>query len=35
MERKFEEELEEIKQNLLSLGSKVERNFGDAITCAH
>ncbi len=32
MERKFEEELEEIKQSLLSLGSKVERNFGDAIT---
>ena len=32
MERKFEEELEEIKQNLLSLGSKVERNFGDAIS---
>jgi phosphate transport system protein len=32
MERKFEEELEEIKQNLLSLGAKVERNFGDAIT---
>jgi len=32
MERKFEEELEEIKQNLLSLGSKVERNLGDAIT---
>ncbi len=32
MERKFEEELEEIKQSLLSLGSKVERNFGDAIS---
>ncbi len=32
MERKFEEELEEIKQSLLSLGSKVERNVGDAIT---
>jgi phosphate transport system protein len=32
MERKFEEELEETKQNLLSLGSKVERNIGDAIT---
>ncbi len=31
MERKFEEELEEIKQGLLSLGTKVERNFGDAI----
>jgi phosphate transport system protein len=31
MERKFEEELEEIKQCLLSLGSKVERNLGDAI----
>jgi phosphate transport system protein len=31
MERKFEEELEEIKHNLLSLGSKVERNIGDAI----
>jgi phosphate transport system protein len=32
MERKFEEELEEIKQSLLSLGSKVERNIGDAVT---
>jgi len=31
MERKFEAELEELKQSLLSLGTKVERNIGDAI----
>jgi phosphate transport system protein len=31
MDRKFEEELEEIKQELLTVGAQVERNISDAI----
>ncbi len=31
MERKFEEELEELKQELLRIGAQVERNIGDAL----
>ena len=31
MERKFEEELDELKQALLDLGAQVERNIGDAL----
>jgi phosphate transport system protein len=31
MDRKFEEELEELKQELLEVGAKIERNIADAI----
>ncbi|RPJ62498.1 MAG: phosphate signaling complex protein PhoU [Acidobacteria bacterium] len=31
MERKFEEELDQLKQELLSVGAQVERNVGDAL----
>jgi len=31
MDRKFEEELEDLKQALLDLGAQVERNIGDAL----
>lgn len=31
MDRKFEEELEELKQALLDLGARVEQNIGDAL----
>lgn len=32
MERKFQEELDDLKQQLLSMGAKVEKNIADAIS---